>query len=76
MRGLKGGDIRLSKVGEAKHLTVAAFEPVIFIGRDHHRALAAVTGDGDRLCQRHILISADVALKLTGGNADRLAGDV
>jgi hypothetical protein len=47
-----------------------AFEAVIFLGGDHPRALAPVTGDGHRLGQGQVLITADVPLKFTGGNLD------
>ncbi|MFL5256431.1 MAG: hypothetical protein ACJ8AI_26740 [Rhodopila sp.] len=43
---------------------------MVFVDGDQHSLLAAVAGNSDSLRQCQILITVNIALKLSGGNLD------
>ena len=74
VRGFQGSQVLVREVLRAEHLTVPAFEAVVFVHRDQHRALPAVAGDDDRLGEGKVLVAADVPLGLGGGHLDECGG--
>jgi hypothetical protein len=54
------GDIGIRKIRKAHNLAIAALQPLVFLGRNHHDAVTPMACDGHRLGKRRILITAKV----------------
>ena len=60
----------VGEVGRGEDLAVAPFQAAVFIGRDHHGAIAPVARDHDRLHQGGVLVAADFLPELGGRDPD------
>ena len=60
----------VGQIARVEHLTRAAAEATVFLGREHDQALAAVARDGDGLHQRLVLVAPEMALEFGGGDGD------
>lgn len=72
-RRFQGDDIRLGEVGKSENLAVTPLEPLILVGGNQHCALTTISRDRNGLGQGHVLITADVTLKLTSRNFEHWA---
>jgi len=54
-------------------LPAAAFEAMLFIGRDHDHPITTVAGDDHGLSQSHVLTAANFLAELSRGHADHVS---